>query len=84
MAMTDSEQARQAETGAREAREAGLPVLVWIVRDPTPEGFSEMTTGIVQAIERLGWRLEHMTSRGGDGDSITIHTFLFRLTSTPA
>jgi hypothetical protein len=31
MAMTNSEQARQAETGAREAREAGLPVLVWIV-----------------------------------------------------
>jgi hypothetical protein len=79
MAMTNSEQARQAETGAREAREAGLPVLVWIVRDLTREGFSDMTTGIVQAIESLGWRLEHMTSRGGDGDAITIHTFLFRL-----
>jgi hypothetical protein len=88
MAWANSEHAREAETAAREAAreadEAALPVFVWVVRDPTPEGFSDMTTIAVQAIESVGWQLEHMTSRGGDGDAITIHTLLFRRSATPA
>jgi hypothetical protein len=84
MAMTNSEYARQAETAAREAREAQLPVFVFTVREPAPDGPSDMTRTAVQTIESFGWRLEHMTSRSGDDDFISIHTLLFRFSPTPA
>jgi len=84
MAMANSEYARQAEAAAREAREGQLPVFVFTVRDPAPEGPSDMTITAVQAIESFGWRLEHMTSRSGDADFISIHTLLFRFSPTPA
>jgi hypothetical protein len=79
MARTKSEAAREAETAAREAKEAKVRFWTYIVRDPTPKGTSDITGEVIEAIESSGWRFEHMTSRSGDGGAIGIHTLLFRL-----
>jgi hypothetical protein len=73
----------EAEDPAREqarlARDAALPVFVFVVVEPArPDMPADRTRDAIQAIESFGWRLEQMTTTRTQEFDPAIHTLMFR------
>jgi hypothetical protein len=79
---TEAENAAREQ--ARQARDAALRVLVYVVMDDAqPDSVANKTMGFIQAIESFGWRLEQMTTTRSQDFAPAIHTLMFRSTSAP-